>query len=254
MRGKFGTVTFETPVTVDPGSTKLVKFDPSTTPALALQNPKLWWPNGYGEQNLYDVQLSFVAADKSVSDSKSFKAGVKQYTYSVDARPGVENDAGALKIWINGRRFIGRGGNWGFPEVLLRYRAREYDWAVRYHKDMNFTMIRNWVGQTGDDEFYDACDKYGIVVWQDFWLANPADGPIPDESGYVPGECHGLHPEDPQPSLDRHLCGAQRRLPAGAHQQRVEEAHRATAPRPVLYAEFEPGRGERRRPLPPPNR
>ncbi len=44
---------------------------------------------------------------------------------------------------------------------------------------MNFTMIRNWVGQTGDDEFYEACDRHGIMVWQDFWLANPVDGPNP---------------------------------------------------------------------------
>jgi hypothetical protein len=47
---------------------------------------------------------------------------------------------------------------------------------------MNFTMIRNWVGQTGDEEFYEACDKHGIVVWQDFWLANPVDGPNPDDN------------------------------------------------------------------------
>jgi len=44
---------------------------------------------------------------------------------------------------------------------------------------MGFTMIRNWVGQVGDDAFFDACDSNGVVVWQDFWLANPLDGPDP---------------------------------------------------------------------------
>ena len=84
-----------------------------------------------------------------------------------------------LNLYINGRRFIGMGGNWGFSEVNLNYRGREYETAVAYHKDMNFTMLRNWVGMTGDEELYEACDKYGIMVWQDFWLANPADGPDP---------------------------------------------------------------------------
>ena len=90
-------------------------------------------------------------------------------------------DGGALKIWINGRRFIARGGNWGFGESMLRYRAREFDAAVRYHREMNFTMVRNWVGQIGDDAFYEACDRHGVMVWQDFWLANPWDGPEPDD-------------------------------------------------------------------------
>jgi hypothetical protein len=188
LRGRFGDASFEMPVTVEPGSSKTVKFDP-----LRLPHPKLWWPAGYGDPNLYPVELSFVAAGavaagavaaggvaaggvaaSQVSDSKRFQAGVRQFTYS--------EEGGVLRIWINGRRFIGRGGNWGFPESMLRYRAREYDVSVRYHKDMNFTMIRNWVGQTADDAFYDACDKYGIVVWQDFWLANPLDGPNPDDN------------------------------------------------------------------------
>ena len=79
-------------------------------------------------------------------------------------------------------RFIPKGGNWGFGESMLRYRAREYNAAVRYHREQNFNMVRDWVGQIGDAAFYEACDQHGIVVWQDFWLANPWDGPIPDDN------------------------------------------------------------------------
>ena len=173
LKGRFGDLSFQQPVTVDPSSIKTVILDPSTNPELRLKDPRLWWPAGYGEPNLYDVELRFEVNGVD-SDIKSFKTGVRQFTYS--------EDGDILKIWINGRRFIGRGGNWGFPETNLRYRGREYDIAVAYHKDMNFTMIRNWVGQTGDEEFFEACDRHGIVVWQDFWLANPVDGPDPDDN------------------------------------------------------------------------
>ena len=172
--GTFGSVQFEQSVTLNALETKSVKLDPATHPSLRLKNPKLWWPNGYGNQNLYDVELKFVTKDGGISDLKSFQTGIREMSYS--------EDGGVLKIWVNGRRFIGFGGNWGFSESMLRYRAREYDIAVRYHKEMNFTMIRNWVGQTADDEFYEACDRYGIMIWQDFWLANPGDGPNPDNN------------------------------------------------------------------------
>jgi hypothetical protein len=174
LHGQFGNVRFEKHLNLPAASDTLVKLDPSTIPRLRLNNPKLWWPAGYGDQNLYAVKLWFETSRHRVSDEVSFHTGVRQFTYS--------DEGGALKIFINGRRFIARGGNWGFPESMLRYRAREYDAAVRYHQEMNFTMIRNWVGQTGDDAFYEACDKYGIVVWQDFWLANPFDGPDPDDN------------------------------------------------------------------------
>ena len=174
LSGSFGDVTFETPVSLAASEVKEISLDPSTHPQLRLHDPKLWWPNGYGPPNLYDVTLAFATDGGSPSDSKSFKTGVRQMTY--------DESGGALRMWINGRRFVGRGGNWGFSESMLRYRAREYDIAVRFHRDMNFTMIRNWVGQTGDEEFYEAADRHGIMVWQDFWLANPADGPDPDDN------------------------------------------------------------------------
>jgi hypothetical protein len=74
-----------------------------------------------------------------------------------------------------------RGGNWGMSESMLRLDKEGYDVRVRMHKDENFTMIRNWVGMTGDEDFYNACDKYGILIWDDFWLANPGDGPNPND-------------------------------------------------------------------------
>ena len=155
--------------------------------SLTLENPRLWWPKGYGEQNLYPVSFKFVV-DGQVSDAKEFLSGVRQMDFSMDdytPLPGFQaafvarNDAQRLSLYVNGRRFIGFGGNWGFPEHLLGYRDREYDAAVKYHADMNFTMIRNWVGMTGSRSFYEACDRYGIMIWQDFWLANPWDGPDP---------------------------------------------------------------------------
>ena len=190
LAGTFGNVAFSQPVTLAASETQTVSLSPATHPELKIDNPALWWPQGYGPQNLYDVTLKFNVNGK-ISDQQSFKTGIREMNYTeADIPTPKGNDFNrmylfmggkALKIWINGRRFIGRGGNWGFSESNLCYRGREYDIAVRYHKDMNFTMIRNWVGQTGDDEFFEACDKYGVMVWQDFWLANPVDGPNPDD-------------------------------------------------------------------------
>jgi len=169
---EFGSIVVEEPVRLAAHETRTVQLDPAHFHALHLLNPKLWWPNGYGEANLYPVKMRFLAGT-TTSDELNFQAGIRQFAYS------EENNA--LRLWINGRRFIPRGGNWGFAESMLRYRQREYDVAMRLHRDQNFNMVRNWVGQIPDDAFYDAADRNGLVVWQDFWLANPWDGPEPDD-------------------------------------------------------------------------
>lgn len=170
LQGKVGDVTFEQPVELRAGEERTVVFDADRFPQLQVKNPRLWWPNGYGTPYLYDANFTFKVGEE-VSDARDFKVGIRQMTFS--------EDGGVLNLYVNGRRFIGRGGNWGFSESNLNYRGREYETAVAYHADMNFTMLRNWVGMIGDEELYDACDKYGIMIWQDFWLANPADGPDP---------------------------------------------------------------------------
>ena len=170
LSGKIGDIAFEQEVELAAGEQKRAIFDPQRFPQLKEQNLKLWWPKGYGEPHLYDANFTF-SVDGKASDSKDFKVGIRQMDFN--------EDNGILSLYINGRRFVGRGGNWGFGENNLNYRGREYDIAVAHHANMNFTMMRNWVGQIGDEELYEACDRHGIMVWQDFWLANPADGPDP---------------------------------------------------------------------------
>lgn len=187
LKGTFGDIAFEHPIELAANEEKLVTLDATNSPSLHFENPILWWPVGYGSPYLYDVNIDF-AIDGTVSDQKNFKSGVRQMTFDENVyKPSGGMAYGTfglseprrLSIYINGRRFVGFGGNWGFSESNLNYRGREYDIAVGYHADMHFNMIRNWVGQIGDIEFYEACDRYGVVVWQDFWLANPADGPNP---------------------------------------------------------------------------
>ena len=170
LEGNIGKIKYSKEIQLASGEEKTVVFAADEFPQLNVKNPRLWWPKGYGEPYLHEAGFTFKENGK-VSDYKNFKAGLRQMTYD-------ESDK-KLKIYVNGRRFIMRGGNWGFSESNLNYRNREYDIAVAYHADMNFTMIRNWVSMIGDEEFYNACDKYGIMVWQDFWLAHPNDGPNP---------------------------------------------------------------------------
>ena len=172
LHGHIGDINFEKQVTLAAGATIEEAFEPDAFPQLKAQQMRLWWPNGYGEPYLYDAGFEFMV-DGTPSDAVKFKAGIREVTTT-------EKDTW-LRIYINHRRLIPKGGNWAFSENNLNYRGREFDAAVRHHKEMNYNMIRNWVGMTGDKEFYEACDRYGLMVWQDFWLANPADGPDPDD-------------------------------------------------------------------------
>ncbi len=173
LHGHIGDICFEKQITLAAGQEIEESFDPNEFPQLKNQRMRLWWPNGYGEPYLYEASFSFTI-DGVQSDAVNFKAGIREIKT-------VDRDT-KLRIFINNRRLIPLGGNWAFSENNLNYRGREFDAAVRHHKEMNYNMIRNWVGMTGDKEFFEACDRYGIMVWQDFWLANPADGPDPDDN------------------------------------------------------------------------
>ena len=162
-----GNITFSKTVSIPEKTIQEIKID-----GIELKNPKLWWPNTYGDQPLYTAKVSLMV-NGSVQDRKNFKFGVREFTYPVDGN--------RLSIYCNGTRIIAKGGNWGMDDGLKTDTPEKYDDKMRLHAGENFTMIRNWVGMTNNRAFYDAADKYGILIWDDFWLANPYDGPNPDD-------------------------------------------------------------------------
>jgi hypothetical protein len=173
LKGSFGEVSFQKEVELAPHSSTLVALDPKTTAELHLNNPKLWWPNGYGPQNLYSLHLSFVV-NKKVSDSQDVSFGIRKITYSV---PDSEN----LTVSVNGVRIFIRGGDWGLDEAMKRNPRERLEAQIRMHKIANLNLIRNWVGQSTNEDFYELCDKYGLLIWDEFFQPNPSDGPNPTD-------------------------------------------------------------------------
>ena len=161
-----GNISFSKEVQVEGGATAGLSISKEDIAQLVIDQPKLWWPNGYGDPNLYTCKLT-CSVDGEVSDVKDLTFGIKKYEYKM-----VDNVVGypVLTFFINGQKIYLKGGNWGMSEYLLRCQGKEYETKIRLHKEMNYNMIRLWTGCVTDDEFYDYCDKYGIMVWNDFWL------------------------------------------------------------------------------------
>lgn len=139
-------------------------------PDFALQNPKLWWPNGYGAQYLYDLKIQFISNAKTLDEEK-LKIGVRQ----ID---NIWNEhTKSMGAYVNGQKIFIKGGNWIISDAMLRFTDARYDAEVRYHKDMNLNLIRIWGGAILErPEFYNACDKYGLLVFQDFWFSGDCNG------------------------------------------------------------------------------
>ena len=158
---------------MNPHGSKLVSFDPKTTPQLHVLNPKLWWPNGYGPQNLYTLHLSF-KVNEAVSDARNITFGVRKIAYAVPDSPN-------LTLSVNGVPVFCRGGDWGMDEAMKRIPRERLEAQIRMHQAANLDMIRNWVGQSTGEDFYDLCDRYGILLWDEFFQPNPKAGPEPDD-------------------------------------------------------------------------
>ena len=96
-------------------------------------------------------------------------------------------------------------------------------------------MIRNWVGQTGDEEFYEACDRHGIMVWQDFWLANPVDGPNPyNEPMFMANAADYVRRIRKHPSIALY-CGRNEGYPPESLNRQLRETVDRLAPHSLYF-------------------
>jgi beta-mannosidase len=133
-----------------------------------VTDPKLWWPNGYGEQPLYRVEVT--AFDGQIElDKKEFNIGLR--TIKVKHEP--DQWGKSFEFVINGISIFGMGANY-IPEdnLLARTSADRTEKLIQDCIDANFNMIRVWGGgYYPNDYFYDLCDHYGLIVWQDFMFA-----------------------------------------------------------------------------------
>jgi len=226
-------------VKLDPGET-IVQLKPEDYPALKVQNPRLWWPNGYGEPALHALTVSFTVGGK-ISSAQRIDFGMRELSYEtslfdstghlrrVEVLPSRTHDAalplideshqgirqiddktpnllppgqqlpewmrhawvhslapGAdgspsirpveggwpgtdLVIKVNGVRIAARGGNWGMDDSRKRVSIEHLEPYFRLHRDAHVNMIRDWMGQDSEENFYALADKYGLMIWNDFW-------------------------------------------------------------------------------------
>ena len=133
-----------------------------------IKNPQLWWPNGYGEHPLYQVDVVLLHGTQQL-DCYNCNIGLR--TLTVSTQP--DEWGSEFAITVNGVKIFAMGANY-IPEdnIIKRVTKERSERLVADCARANYNCIRIWGGGYYPDDFmYDACDKYGIIVWQDLMFA-----------------------------------------------------------------------------------
>jgi mannosylglycoprotein endo-beta-mannosidase len=172
-------------VTLAPGETREVLL----AERVPISAPQLWWPRGLGAQPLYEAHAAVcVPGWPGASDARRTRFGLRSLSVPLDSETG-----GRVFI-VNGVRVFIRGANYVTSDLRLR-NARRTAVEVRLAAAAGLNMLRVWGGAAAEaDEFYDACDRHGVLVWQDFWITGDCNGrgvpPAPEAAAWP--ENHGL--------------------------------------------------------------
>lgn len=133
-----------------------------------ILKPKLWWPNGYGKQPLYDINVTLIKNKKIISTKKK-KIGIRTVKLITSADSTGKN----FYFEINGEAIFMKGANY-IPQDNLQNRVttKKYKTLLDQVIKSNMNMLRVWGGGIYENEvFYNLCDSLGVLVWQDFMFA-----------------------------------------------------------------------------------
>lgn len=137
--------------------------------AVMVEEARLWWPNGYGEQPLYQVRVEAVCGvDRTFFPEVNL--GIRTVELDTEVISGEDR---YFRLKVNGRIIFCKGGNW-IPNdfIYARVPQRKYQVLLEEAVEANFNMLRVWGGGLYErDVFYELCDKAGILLWHDFMFA-----------------------------------------------------------------------------------
>ena len=155
---------------------RTVSFTVQDFPALHIDNPALWWPLGKGEQPLYRLKLS-VYEGGILSDCTETTFGIREVV-------ATRNTPDGSKMFVvNGKPVFVRGSNW-IPEAMLKDNDKRMAAVLRFSAQCGFNLLRLWGGGIVEsDYFYQLCDEYGFLVWQEFFMTGDTRHPQ-DKSAY----------------------------------------------------------------------
>ncbi|KNY26868.1 beta-mannosidase [Pseudobacteroides cellulosolvens] len=135
---------------------------------IEIPDPLLWWPNGCGEQNLYNIEVVLSKGENRL-DSKSLRIGLR--TMTINQKDDEWGRSFAYEI--NGIEIFAKGANFvPMDNILARCSRERTERLIKSCVDANFNSIRVWGGAYyPEDYFFDLCDEYGLIVWQDLMFA-----------------------------------------------------------------------------------
>lgn len=153
----------EKKVSLKAGQSLSCTFSPEEYNQLSVKNIKLWWPNGMGHPNLYNLKVEFISGNK-ILDRKEEHFGIREIISYLD-----ENENRAFEV--NGKFVLIKGGGW-VDDLLLQDTKETVEAQLRYiqHMNMNSVRLEGFWGK--DDTFYNLCDNYGILImvgWSCHW-------------------------------------------------------------------------------------